>query len=137
MDLKIEKLFSFLSPYVPHSTLSSLVSGLRFFLSCTGTVSIYTMVVIGYDRYNVIVKGFSGIKINMAKAVVILVRGRPLMTSRLFLNFSNDKLNLPIIVTINSRLNYGTVFFQLAIWSYAIGISLPGLFGKQNLTLYF
>ncbi len=31
------------------------------------------MVVIGYDRYNVIVKGFSGIKINMAKAVVILV----------------------------------------------------------------
>ena len=39
-----------------------------------GTTSIYTMVVIGYDRYNVIVKGFSGVKISMAKAVVVLVR---------------------------------------------------------------
>lgn len=54
-----------------------------------GTVSIYTMVVIGYDRYNVIVKGFSGTKISMGKAFGIL----------------------------------------LAIWTYSIGVSLPGLFG--------
>jgi len=38
-----------------------------------GTVSIYTMVVIGYDRYNVIVKGFSGVKITMAKALGIVL----------------------------------------------------------------
>ena len=37
------------------------------------------MVVIGYDRYNVIVKGFSGVKINMAKAVGIVVRLRMLV----------------------------------------------------------
>ena len=34
------------------------------------------MVVIGYDRYNVIVKGFSGVKINMTKAFAILVSCR-------------------------------------------------------------
>jgi hypothetical protein len=44
------------------------------FLIFLGTVSIYTMVVIGYDRYNVIVKGFSGTKIGMGKALLILVR---------------------------------------------------------------
>jgi hypothetical protein len=44
-----------------------------YMTSSLGTVSIYTMVVIGYDRYNVIVKGFSGVKINMAKAVGIVV----------------------------------------------------------------
>jgi r-opsin len=38
-----------------------------------GTVSIMTMVVIGYDRYNVIVKGFSGTKITGGKAFVILL----------------------------------------------------------------
>ena len=32
-----------------------------------GTCSIMTMVVIGYDRYNVIVKGFSGVKITATK----------------------------------------------------------------------
>ena len=32
-----------------------------------GTCSIMTMVVIGYDRYNVIVKGFSGVKITAGK----------------------------------------------------------------------
>jgi hypothetical protein len=32
-----------------------------------GTCSIMTMVVIGYDRYNVIVKGFSGTKITPFK----------------------------------------------------------------------
>ena len=32
-----------------------------------GTCSIMTMVVIGYDRYNVIVKGFTGIKITAGK----------------------------------------------------------------------
>jgi len=31
------------------------------------------MVVIGYDRYNVIVKGFTGTKITMGKAFAILV----------------------------------------------------------------
>jgi len=38
-----------------------------------GTVSLLTMVVIGYDRYNVIVKGFSGVKITSGKAFVILL----------------------------------------------------------------
>ena len=37
-----------------------------------GTCSIMTMVVIGYDRYNVIVKGFSGKKITPGLAFVIL-----------------------------------------------------------------
>ena len=38
-----------------------------------GTVSILSMVVIGYDRYNVIVKGFNGVKINSGKALAILL----------------------------------------------------------------
>lgn len=42
-----------------------------FYYSTAGTVSIMTMVVIGYDRYNVIVKGFSGTKITAFKAFVI------------------------------------------------------------------
>lgn len=37
-----------------------------------GTVSIMTLVVIGWDRYNVIVKGFNGVKMTMGKALVIL-----------------------------------------------------------------
>jgi len=37
-----------------------------------GTTSILTMVVIGYDRYNVIVKGFNGVKITSGKAFVLL-----------------------------------------------------------------
>ncbi len=32
-----------------------------------------TMVIIGYDRYNVIVKGFNGVKINAPKAIGILI----------------------------------------------------------------
>ena len=38
-----------------------------------GTVSICTMVVIGYDRYNVICRGFNGVKINFCTAVAIIV----------------------------------------------------------------
>jgi len=38
-----------------------------------GTASLLTMVVIGYDRYNVIVKGFAGVKITAGKAFVMLV----------------------------------------------------------------
>jgi len=38
-----------------------------------GTCSIMTMVVIGYDRYNVIVKGFSGKKITSGMAFIILI----------------------------------------------------------------
>merc|ERR1719323_2304976 len=38
-----------------------------------GTCSIMTMVVIGYDRYNVIVKGFSGKKISPGLAFMILL----------------------------------------------------------------
>lgn len=38
-----------------------------------GTVSLLSMVVIGFDRYNVIVKGFSGYKITAWKAVLILL----------------------------------------------------------------
>ena len=37
-----------------------------------GTTSIMTMVVIGYDRYNVIVMGFKGTKITLGKAFAIL-----------------------------------------------------------------
>ncbi len=32
-----------------------------------GTLSIMTMIAIGYDRYNVIVKGFTGTKITFKK----------------------------------------------------------------------
>ena len=38
-----------------------------------GTVSIWTMVIIGYDRYNVIVKGFNGTKITGGKAAVMIL----------------------------------------------------------------
>jgi len=38
-----------------------------------GTASILFMVVIGYDRYNVIVKGMSGQKINAGKAMAIIL----------------------------------------------------------------
>ena len=38
-----------------------------------GCVSILSMVVIGYDRYNVIVKGFNGVKITPGKAMAILL----------------------------------------------------------------
>ena len=38
-----------------------------------GTVSIMTMVVIGYDRYNVIVKGFKGTKITHPLALLIIL----------------------------------------------------------------
>ena len=39
----------------------------------TGVCSILTMVAIGYDRYNVIVKGFSGSKITPGMAFLILL----------------------------------------------------------------
>ena len=39
----------------------------------SGTSSIMTMVIIGYDRYNVIVKGFTGTKITSGKAAGILL----------------------------------------------------------------
>ena len=39
----------------------------------TGVCSILTMVAIGFDRYNVIVKGFSGTKVTSAKAFLILL----------------------------------------------------------------
>ncbi len=38
-----------------------------------GCVAILSMVVIGYDRYNVIVKGFNGVKITSGKAMGILL----------------------------------------------------------------
>ena len=38
-----------------------------------GTVSIGSMLVIGYDRYNVIVKGFKGTKITFGKACGIIL----------------------------------------------------------------
>ena len=38
-----------------------------------GTVSIVTLVVIGYDRYNVIVCGFNGVKITYTKAIVVII----------------------------------------------------------------
>ena len=39
----------------------------------TGVCSILTMVAIGYDRYNVIVKGFAGTKITPVRALLIVV----------------------------------------------------------------
>ena len=50
---------------------SYLVYLIKF--SIAGTVSIMSMVVIGYDRYNVIVKGFSGTKITPCIAFSIIV----------------------------------------------------------------
>jgi len=38
-----------------------------------GTCSLVTMVVIGFDRYNVIVKGFTGTKITAGKATILLL----------------------------------------------------------------
>jgi len=43
-----------------------------FIGAVVGTVAILSMVVIGYDRYNVIVKGFNGVKITPGKAMAIL-----------------------------------------------------------------
>ena len=37
-----------------------------------GTISILSMVVIGYDRYNVICKGFSGVKITPTKVGIFI-----------------------------------------------------------------
>ena len=37
-----------------------------------GVSAIVTMVVIGFDRYNVIVKGFAGAKINAGKVTKVL-----------------------------------------------------------------
>ena len=37
-----------------------------------GVVSILSMVVIGYDRYNVIVKGFNGVKITSGTTIMII-----------------------------------------------------------------
>ena len=42
-------------------------------ISFLGTNSLMTMVVIGYDRYNVICKGFNGVKITAGKAFIILI----------------------------------------------------------------
>ena len=39
----------------------------------TGVCSILTMVAIGYDRYNVIVKGFTGKKISSGLAFLIII----------------------------------------------------------------
>lgn len=44
-----------------------------FFGALFGTVSLLTMVVIGYDRYNVIVKGLSGTRITGCKAFFIIL----------------------------------------------------------------
>ena len=43
------------------------------YLGTLGTVSILTILVIGWDRYNTIVKGFSGTKVTKGKAVGILI----------------------------------------------------------------
>ena len=54
-----------------------VISDLTYFPSPIGGIfgvaSIMTMVVIGYDRYNVIVKGFKGTKITFGKAALILL----------------------------------------------------------------
>ena len=60
------------------STISLIVLAIIFFALFPhalfpGTVSILTMVVIGYDRYNVIVKGFNGVKITPCKAFALLL----------------------------------------------------------------
>jgi len=38
-----------------------------------GTCSLMTMILIGYDRYNVIVKGFAGVKITPGKAFIMIL----------------------------------------------------------------
>ena len=42
--------------------------GVTIFKLTAGTVSICSMLIIGFDRYNVIVKGFNGTKITSGKA---------------------------------------------------------------------
>ena len=74
-----------------------------------GTVSIYTMVVIGYDRYNVIVKGFSGTKISMGKAFGILVSCQLGQIIRFKMKF--QKYLLFILCGVNSnktKQNFGS-----------------------------
>jgi len=60
----------FMSPIWPFGALACKV------YACLGSIfgvaSIVTMLVIGFDRYNVIVKGFSGTKITAGKAFCIL-----------------------------------------------------------------
>ncbi len=47
-----------------------------------GTCSIMTMVVIGYDRYNVIVKGFSGPKIGPGMVSTKIMHGQLVMVTQ-------------------------------------------------------
>ena len=42
-------------------------------ISITGTASLLMMVAIGYDRYNVIVKGISGFRISYGVALLIIL----------------------------------------------------------------
>ena len=44
-----------------------------FHFSITGTSSLLMMVAIGYDRYNVIVKGISGFRISYGVALLIIL----------------------------------------------------------------
>jgi len=61
----------FMSPVWPYGAFACKL------YACLGNIfgvsAIVTMVVIGYDRYNVIVKGFSGTKITAGKAAIVLL----------------------------------------------------------------
>ena len=66
--------------YVPLKNLTSVyllhsAFGLShiFHFSITGTSSLLMMVAIGYDRYNVIVKGISGFRISYGVALLIIL----------------------------------------------------------------
>jgi hypothetical protein len=63
-----------LTSYLFEKSLKSLLLAACRLYGCLGAVfgtcSIMTMVVIGFDRYNVIVKGFSGTKITPGKVTI-------------------------------------------------------------------
>ena len=63
---------------MPRNTFSSLILACKLYAALGnmfGVSAIVTMVVIGFDRYNVIVKGFSGAKINAGKVKEKLFMG--------------------------------------------------------------
>ena len=72
--LDVGKAWYFFCPFLIKFSMYVLAYDVYGFLGALfGTCSIMTMVVIGYDRYNVIVKGLTGKRISPGMATIILI----------------------------------------------------------------
>jgi hypothetical protein len=76
MEYSVSNADILISSLLGKSQTSLLLAACRLY-GCLGAVfgtcSIMTMVVIGFDRYNVIVKGFSGTKITPGKVTNTII----------------------------------------------------------------